>query len=109
MEDDKIEPTPNQIDTGGGVYVRDSVDTHGGDFIGRDHYKLLTFCRDIKQVVVVFLIVVATLPLIAFGYWMYIQPHTMSGDFNIAVAQFGELTDNGLKATNRAYETLIRA
>ena len=35
MENNKQEQPPNQIDTGGGAYVEGSVDTRGGDFVGR--------------------------------------------------------------------------
>lgn len=102
MANDKLDHNPDQIDTGGGAYINDSVDTGGGDFVGRDQYKLFSVFRDVKQLVVFLLLVVATLSIIAFGYWQYKQPRPMSGDFNIAVAQFGELTENGIKATNRA-------
>jgi tetratricopeptide (TPR) repeat protein len=52
------------------------------------------------------LIILAAFAVAAGGvYWAYRasqRPSPMRGDFNIAVAQFGEVTDQGIRATARA-------
>lgn len=55
--------------------------------------------RDVKQLLVFLGIFLLTVGVIYTTYWYSIQPRKMNGDFNIAIAQFGEITDDGIKPT----------
>ena len=81
------------IDTGGGAYFnKDVVVKRGGKVIGRDdNSRYLFIFRSVPQVVAFLLIVIAISAAIAGGFWLSRQPAWMTGDFNIAVAEFEEL------------------
>lgn len=53
------------------------------------------FFRDTKQLVIVIVVFLLLIIGIAGGYWSSKQPSKMTGDFNIAVAQFGEIQADG--------------
>lgn len=55
--------------------------------------------RDVKQLLLFLGIFLFVAAVIFASYWYSIQPRKMKGDFNIAIAQFGEITDDGIKAT----------
>jgi tetratricopeptide (TPR) repeat protein len=58
--------------------------------------------RDIRQLSL-FLLTVILVGAFLYGvYWYLSQPTVMDGDFNIAVAQFGEVTGNDVKASTVA-------
>jgi tetratricopeptide (TPR) repeat protein len=58
--------------------------------------------RDVKQQGL-FLATVILVGIVIYGiYWYFSQPGVMDGDFNIAVAQFGEVTENGVESSAMA-------
>jgi tetratricopeptide (TPR) repeat protein len=74
--------------------------------------KLLLFFRDIKQLVVFVLLVsaiaLATAGGIVYYRWWAAQPEPGPADtFNIAIAQFGEVTADGIQATERTRRFMI--
>jgi|GEM_PF-4731928 len=51
--------------------------------------------RDTKQLIISILTFLMVAGGVSGGYWYLGQPKEMSGNFNIAVAQFGEIKENG--------------
>ena len=51
--------------------------------------------RDTKQLAIFIVTVLLVAGGITFSIWYSLQPRRMTGNFNIAVAQFGEITENG--------------
>ena len=58
--------------------------------------------RDIKQLALFLSTILMVAVFIYGGYWYLSQPIEMDGDFNIAVAQFGEVTENGVEKSTTA-------
>lgn len=61
--------------------------------------KKISAFRDVKQLLVFLAIFLFVAGGIYASYWYSIQPRKMKGEFNIAIAQFGEITDDGIKST----------
>jgi tetratricopeptide (TPR) repeat protein len=61
--------------------------------------KKISPFRDVKQLLVFLSIFLLVAGGIYAAIWYARQPRKLSGDFNIAIAQFGEITDKGIKAT----------
>lgn len=51
--------------------------------------------RDTRQLVIVIFVFLLLSGGIVVGYWYSKQPATMTGNFNIAIAQFGEIQEDG--------------
>lgn len=59
--------------------------------------------RDTKQLAIVIIVLLLVTGGIAFGVWYSMQPRKMTGNFNIAVAQFGEISaDGSIRSSARA-------
>ena len=57
--------------------------------------KSRAIVRNVRRFAFYLALLVALVGLGGGGYWFAIQPKEMTGDFNIAVAQFGEIQTNG--------------
>jgi tetratricopeptide (TPR) repeat protein len=78
-----------------------NLDVSGGDVVFGD--KIIKFFqdslniyvfRDVRQLVVFLGFLILVSGTIGSTYWYSIQPQKMTGDYNIAFAQFGEIFDN---------------
>ncbi len=82
-----------EISTGGGAYIKGSVDTGGGKFVGRDSISIGTITIETRYLA--FALVAIT--LIVLAYLLFVLPISdrtvspMEGDFNIAVAEFSRV------------------
>lgn len=61
--------------------------------------KKISPFRDVKQLLVFLFIFLLVVGVIYGVYWYSIQPRKLNGDFNIAIAQLGEITNEGIKPT----------
>jgi hypothetical protein len=74
------------INTGGGAFVAGQVDTRGGQFIGRD-LRIFNLSLPLLPVVVILVAVI----LVLVFFLIPKRPKTMTGLFNVAVAEFDVL------------------
>jgi hypothetical protein len=79
-----------EINTEGGSAIIGNVNTKGGDFIGRD--KNIFLFKDIRQLALFLSVLLGITGSVALGYIWSLQPVTMIGDFNIAVAKFNVIS-----------------
>ena len=90
--------------------LKGNLDVSGGDVVFGD--KIIRFFqenlniyvfKDIKQLAFFLTVVIFVSGGIGGGIWYSKQPQKMNGDFNIAIAQFGEIRDDGkIKPSARA-------
>ena len=85
-----------------GTRIEGDVNINNGDFVVGD--KIIQFIqnklniyvfKDIQQLIIFLAVVIVVIAGIAGGVWYYKQPKIMTGNFNIAVAQFGEIREDG--------------
>lgn len=57
--------------------------------------RIFYFFRDVRQVVAFLLTLVLVASAVSYGIWLSRQPQVMTGDFNIAVAEFHETSTPG--------------
>lgn len=58
--------------------------------------KFFSIFKDNQQLIIFLSFILLVGAGIGFAFWWISQPQYMEGDFNIAVAQFGEITDEGV-------------
>jgi hypothetical protein len=87
---DKESDQNRTIETGGGAFVAGQVDTRGGQFIGRD-LKIFNLSLPLLPVVVILIAIILVLTYLLLPK----RPKAMTGEFNIAVAEFGVLDSEG--------------
>lgn len=79
-----------------------NINSNGGDVVFGDKVIQffqeslhLYFFKDLKQLAFFLLFTLLVVSGISSGIWYANQPRKMAGTFNIAVAQFGEISENG--------------
>ena len=90
--------------------VNENLDASGGDVVFGD--KIIKFFqdslniyvfRDVQQLALFLVFLILVSGTIGGAYWYSIQPQKMTGDYNIAFAQFGEIKADGqIEASDRA-------
>src|SRR5688500_12512152 len=84
-------------------HINGSLDVSGGDVVFGD--KIIKFFqdnlniylfKDVQQLLLFLLFVVVVSATLGGAYWYSKQPKRMTGDYNIAIAQFGEMQPNGI-------------
>ena len=88
------EDPPRETSLNVGGDVKDSTVVIG------DNNKVITYIRkyvfrDIRQLITFMFIILLIASGITGAYWYSKQPRIMTGNFNIAVAQFGEIKEDG--------------
>src|SRR5258706_886867 len=87
----------------------ENLEIGGGDFVvGNKVIKFfqenlnIYFFKDVKQLAFFLIFLIIILGSIAGSYWYSKQPKKMTGSYNIAIAQFGEIQANGVNSSSTA-------